>query len=411
MQTGGNLMDITSGIEDINLKQGLSYFHSNDHKFNTGFDLNYHTFIPGQISTSGEAVLNDFEIDKKYALESAIYLGHEWKASNRFSFNYGLRYSTFTVLGPGTVYTFDEDNNVETEKEYDSGDVIKTYSGFEPRFTVNALIDSESSLKLSYSRTRQYVHLVSNSSGGPSMDVWHPSTSIVKPGIADQVSLGYFRNFADNNFETSLEVYYKDLQNQVDYKNGADLMLNEFVESQLVFGDGYSYGAEFYLKKNYGSLTGWIGYTWSRTERTFADINNGDPYPTINDRTHDISITGIYQLNPKWSFSANWIYNTGTAVTYPSGKYIIDGQSVNYYTDRNSYRMPDYHRLDLSATYNFDKSGQYESSLNFSLYNAYGQKNPYTIYFRENEDNPNVTEAVKVYLFTYFPSISYNFKW
>jgi hypothetical protein len=411
MQTGGNLMDITSGIEDFNLKQGLSYFHSNDHKFNTGFDLNYHTFIPGQISTSGEAVLNDFEIDKKYALESAIYLGHEWKASNRFSFNYGLRYSAFTVLGPGAVYTFDEYDNVVSETEYESGEVIKTYAGFEPRFTANVLIDRESSLKASYSRNRQYIHLVSNSSGGPSLDVWHPSTSIVKPGIADQVSLGYFRNFANNNFETSLEVYYKDLQNQVDYKNGADLMLNEFVESQLVFGDGYSYGAEFYLKKNYGSLTGWLGYTWSRTERTFADVNNGDPYLTTNDRTHDISITGIYQLNPKWSFSANWIYNTGTAVTYPSGKYIIDGQSVNYYTDRNSYRMPDYHRLDLSATYNFDKSGQYESSLNFSLYNAYGQKNPYTIYFRENEDNPNVTEAVKVYLFTYFPSISYNFKW
>jgi len=411
MENGGSLTDIESGIEDFNLKQNFSYFYGSDHTFNAGFDANYHTFIPGQISTSGDALLNDIEIDKKYAFESAVFLGHEWKASSRFSFNYGLRYSSFSALGPGTVYTFDEDDNVESEEEYNSGEVIKTYSGLEPRFTANALIDSESSVKLSYSRTRQYIHLVSNSSGGPSMDVWHPSTNNVEPGIADQVSLGYFRNFTDNNFETSIEIYYKDLQNQVDYQNGADLMLNEFVESQLVFGDGYSYGAEFYLKKNYGSLTGWLGYTWSLTERKFADINNGNPYPTTNDRTHDISITGIYQLNPKWSFSANWVYNTGSAVTYPSGKYIIDGQTVNYYTDRNSYRMPDYHRLDLSATYNFDKSGQYESSLNFSLYNAYGQKNPYTIYFRENEDDPNITEAVKVYLFTFFPSISYNFKW
>jgi len=411
LENGGNLTDIESGIEDFNLKQDFSYFHNTNHKFNGGFDLNYHTFIPGQISTSGEALLNDFEIDKKYALESAIYLGHEWRASDRFSLNYGLRYSAFSVMGPGSVFTFDEEDNVVTEKEYDNKEIIKTYSGFEPRFTANMLIDRESSAKFSYSRNRQYIHLVSNSSGGPSLDVWHPSTNIVEPGIADQVSLGYFRNFADNNFESSLEIYYKDLQNQVDYQNGADLLLNEYIESQLVFGDGYSYGAEFYLKKNYGSLTGWLGYTWSITERKFADINNGNPYPTTNDRTHDLSITGIYQLNSKWSFSTNWVYNTGTAVTFPSGKYNIDGQTVNYYTERNSYRMPDYHRLDLSATYNFDKSGTYESSLNFSLYNAYGQTNPYTIYFRENEDNPNITEAVKLYLFTFFPSISYNFKW
>lgn len=410
-ENGGSLTDITSGIEDFNLKQNFYYSYNLKHEFNTGLDLNYHTFIPGQISTSGESVLNDFEIDKKYGLESALYLGHEWQANARFSFNYGLRYSNFTLLGPGTVYTFDEEDNPETSTEYASAEAIKTYGGFEPRFTANVLVDRQSSVKLSLSRNRQYIHLISNSAGGPALEVWHPSTSLVKPGIADQVALGYFRNFADNNIETSLEVHYKTLQNQVDYKNGADLMLNPYVESQLVFGDGRSYGAEFYLKKSFGKLTGWMSYTMSRTEREFADINTGNVYPTTNDRTHDISLTCIYRHNNKWSFSANWVYNTGQAYTFPGGKYLIDGQTINYYTERNGYRLPDYHRLDLSITYDFLRKSRYESSFNFSLYNAYGQHNPYTIYFRESKEDPNVTEAVKIYLFTFFPSFSYNFKW
>ncbi len=410
-ENGGSLTDITSGIEDFNLKQNFYYSYNLQHKFNAGLDLNYHTFIPGQISTSGEAMLNELEIDRKYALESALYLGHEWQPSSWLSFNYGLRYSNFTLLGPGTVFTFDDEGNPETSTEYSSGETIKTYGGFEPRLTANVHINRQSSFKFSLSRNRQYIHLISNSAGGPSLDVWHPSTSIIEPGIADQVSLGYFRNFADNNIETSLEVYYKTLQNQVDYKNGADLLLNQYVESQLVFGDGRSYGAEFYLKKNFGQLTGWMSYSLSRTDRKFVDINNGNSYPTTNDRTHDISLTGIYRLNNKWSFSASWVYNTGQAYTFPSGKYLIDGQTINYYTERNGYRLPDYHRLDLSATYTFDKTGRYNHSLNFSLYNAYGQHNPYTIYFRESKNDPNVTEAVKVYLFTFFPSISYNFKW
>lgn len=410
-ENGGSLTDITSGIEDFNLKQNFYYSYNLKHKFNAGLDLNYHTFVPGQISTSGGSVLNDFKIDKKYALESALYFGHEWQANARLSFNYGLRYSNFTLLGPGTVYTFDEEDNPETSTEYASLETIKTYGGLEPRFTANVLIDRKSSLKLSLSRNRQYIHLISNSAGGPSLEVWHPSTGIVEPGIADQAALGYFRNFADNNVETSLEVYYKTLQNQVDYKNGADLLLNPHVESQLVFGDGRSYGAEFYLKKNFGRLTGWLSYTLSRTERTFADINAGNAYPTTNDRTHDISLTSIYRYNNKWSVSANWIYNTGQAYTFPSGKYLIDGQTINYYTERNGYRLPDYHRLNLSITYDFEKKGRYESNFNFSLYNAYGQHNPYTIYFRESKEDPNVTEAVKVYLFTFFPSFSYNFKW
>lgn len=411
IENGGELTDIKSGIEDINLKQKFSYFHNPTNQFTGGLNVNYHTFIPGEISTSGSTVLNDMAIEKDYALESAIYLGHEWQMHPRFSVNYGLRYSNFLVLGPGTAYTFDDNDDPVTSTEYSDGDIIEAYGGLEPRFSANMLLDNESSLKMSYSRNYQYIHLVSNSNTGSSLDVWHPSTNLVKPEIADQISLGYFRNFANNNYETSVEVYYKDLQNLVDFQNGADLMLNQYVESQFVFGDGLSYGAEFYLKKNRGKLTGWLGYTLARTEREFADINNGNTFPATNDRTHDFSMTLMYNLNSKWNLSANWVYNTGQAVTYPSGKYMIDGQTVNYYTDRNSYRMPDYHRLDLGATYNFKKRGRFESNLSISLYNAFGQKNPYSIYFRENEDDPNITEAVKIYLFQYFPSITYNFKW
>ncbi len=410
-ENGGNLTDIKSGIEDINLKQNFYYFDNPQNQFNGGFDINYHTFIPGKISAEGDSPLNDLTIEKKYAWEAAFYIGHEWKPFWWLSFNYGSRYTAFTQIGPGTVYDFDEDDDVVSETEYSDSESIKSYSGFEPRFTMNAMLNRESSIKFDYSRTRQYIHLISNTSGGPSMEVWMPSTTIVKPSVADQLSIGYFRNFADNNFESSLELYYKDMQDLTDYQDGADLLLNQYVESQLVFGGGYSYGAEFLFKKNKGNLTGWLGYTWSKTQREFPDINNGKVYSASNDRTHDLSLTAMYALSPKLHLSANWVYQTGTAVTFPSGKYKIDGETVNYYAERNSYRMPDYHRLDLGLTYNFSHEGRFESNLNFSIYNAYGQKNAYSIYFRENEDDPTLTEAVKVYLFTYFPSISYNFKW
>jgi len=258
---------------------------------------------------------------------------------------------------------------------------------------------------LSYARNQQYLHLLSTSTSTTPIDVWQPSTNIVKPGIADQVALGYFRNFNNNNYETSLEVYYKNMQNLIDYKNGADILFNENVEAELVFGKGWSYGAEFFLKKNLGKFNGWIGYTWSKTQRQFDEINDGEPFPATEDRTHDISIVGIYEPSKKWTFSATWVYNTGKAVTFPSGKYLVDDHLINLYTERNGYRMPVYHRLDLGITYT-----SRNSSLNFSLYNAYGRKNAYTIFFRESETNPGNTEAVQVTLFTFVPSITYNFK-
>jgi hypothetical protein len=236
------------------------------------------------------------------------------------------------------------------------------------------------------------------------------STNIIKPGISDQVSIGYYKNLAGGQYELTVETYYKSLQNQIDYRNGADVYTKDAIESQLLFGKGRAYGMEWLLKKPSGRLTGWLSYTLSRTERLFDGINNGEWFAARQDRTHDLALVGAYKLNDKWTLSANWIFYTGDAVTFPAGKYTIDDRVVFYYTKRNGYRMPNYHRLDLGATMQLKKKGRYASDLTFSLYNAYGRENPYTITFRQSEKDPEKTEAVQTALFKYIPSISYNFK-
>jgi hypothetical protein len=237
-----------------------------------------------------------------------------------------------------------------------------------------------------------------------------PSSDNVKPQLSDQWSLGYFRNMKKNMFESSVEVYYKNLQNQIDYRNGADLVFNSTVEAELVYGRGWAYGAEFLFRKNYGKLTGWLGYTWSKTMRQFDQINDGNPFPARQDRRHDVSIVAMYNFSRKLNFSATWVYNTGNAVTFPNGKYTIDGKTIGYYTQRNGYRMPDYHRLDLGLTWIRKQTERFESSWNFSVYNAYGRENAYFISFRQNKENPDQTEAVQISLFKFIPSVSYKFK-
>jgi len=256
----------------------------------------------------------------------------------------------------------------------------------------------------------QYIHLLSSSTSENPTDVWVPSSANVKPGSSEQYSLGYYRNFADNKFETSVEVYYKDMHNQIDYKDGANVLLNANVEAELDFGKGRSYGMEVFVKKKTGKFTGWIGYTLGKTEKQFDEINNGNWYSARQDRLHDISIVGSYRISRKWTVSANWIYYTGDAVTFPSGQYVIDGQTVPLYTERNGYRMPDYHRLDVSATLLGKQTRKIKSSWNFSLYNVYARENAYSISFREQEDEPGVNEAVQFSLFSIIPSVTWNFK-
>jgi hypothetical protein len=403
-------LEVTSGIKDYNLKEDFQYYINTKNTLKFGFNTVYHTFRPGELKSGNEDITISKILNKKHAVESAVYISHKFEISDRLVLNWGLRYSDCAVIGPDTVYTYNENDEITSSISYNRGDIIQNYGTFEPRMTLNYIVDEKMSVKMSFARNAQYMHLLSNSTAALPTDIWISSSKIVKPQIADQIALGFFKNFKENMFETSVEVYYKNLQNQIDYQNGANIILNELVESQLVFGKGRAYGSELFIKKRSGDLTGWIGYTLSRTERSINEIDDGAWYPAKQDRTHDVSIVLMYDFNDKVKASANWVYNTGNAVTFPGGKYEIDGVTVPVYTLRNGYRMPDYHRLDLGVTLTNKKRGKFESTWNFSVYNAYARKNTYSISFRESENDPSKTEAVRYSLFQIVPSITYNFK-
>lgn len=402
--------DIISRIQDYNIKQDFQYFRNSKNTFEFGLNSIYHNIIPGLITAETEYSISELNLPHKYAWENAAYFSHEYKPNNRLGMEYGIRLSTFSALGPGDFYTYNSLGETIDTTTYSSGEFVKTYFNIEPRFAINYIINEKSSLKAMYGRNIQNLHLISNSTSGNPTDLWIPSSKNVKPEIADQISFGYFRNFKNNVYEFSTEVYYKYLQNQIDYRDGAELRFNESVESQLLFGMGRAYGIEFSLRKKYGKFNGWIGYTLARTEKKIEGINNGEYYPAKQDRTHDISIVGIYEFSNNWSLSATWVYYTGNAVSFPSGKYEVAGQIVNYYTERNGYRMPAYHRLDLGVTWQQKKTEKFESSWNFSLYNAYGRENAYSITFQEDPNDPANTQAIQTTLFRWVPSISYNFK-
>ncbi|GBL35228.1 hypothetical protein EMGBS15_08230 [Filimonas sp.] len=399
---------VKSSIRDYDMKQDFNFFPNSRNNIKFGFNVMHHTFRPTEFSGTGLNVPDSLQ--NRYALEGGVYLQNEQNLNSKISLKYGLRYSLFDYLGPGSAYTYDAAGNRLTKTNYENGETIKLYGGFEPRLSGKYQLNEVSSVKASFNRNYQYMHLLSNTTTSSPTDIWVPSSNNVKPQIADQVALGYFRNFKDNMFECSVEAYYKTLKNQIDYKNGADLFTNADLESELEYGKGRAFGAEFYIHKQTGRLTGWVSYTLSRSFRTFENINQGKEYSARQDRIHDIAIVGMYDLTKKLKVSANWIYYTGSAVTFPSGKYNIGGNPVPYYTERNGYRMPDYHRLDIGVTWIRKKTEKRESNWNFSLYNAYGRENAYSISFQQNEDNPQQTEALQTSLFRWIPSISYNFK-
>ena len=396
-------LNINSRIQDYSLKQDFDLF-LNTGKLKFGFISTYHKIVPGVVTASSN--INFEELTNKYSWENGIYISHQYNFTSRIKAEYGGRLSIFSLLGPGSFYKYDKEGNLVNSETYSSGEFVKTYINLEPRASINYLVNEESSVKVAYARNVQNLHLLSNSTSTNPTDLWIPSSNNVKPEISDQISLGYFRNFADNEYEFSIESYYKNLQNQIDYRDGAELNFNDNVESEILYGKGRAYGLEFYLKKKYGKFNGWVSYTLSRTERKFDEINNGEFYPAKYDRTHDISVVGMYEFNKRWSASATWVYYTGNAVTFPSGKYNIDGNTMLLYTERNAERMPDYHRLDLGVTWIKKKTEKFESSWNFSLYNAYGRKNAYTISFRDNADDPTRTEAVQTTLFRFIPSVT-----
>lgn len=403
--------NIFSQIRDWNLKQEFQWYLNSRNSIRFGFNTIRHIIRPGEITSSEESNINPETLQKRHSWENAAYATNTWKASDKLSFTYGLRVSAFSILGEGDFYTVDKDGNITDTLQYAKGAVVKTYYNLEPRLAASYQFSKTAAVKASYVRNTQNLHLISNSTSANPTDRWVASTNIIKPEISDQFSLGYYKNLWGNKYELVVEAYYKTMQNQVDYRDGADVFSNSnAIETALLFGEGRAYGIEWQLKKKVGRFSGWLSYTLSKTERRINGINNNQWYNARQDRTHDISLVGTYQLNKKWTLSATWVYYTGDAVTFPAGKYTIDDQVVFYYTERNGYRMPDYHRLDLGATWLLKQKKRFSSELSFSLYNAYGRQNAFTIQFREGKDDPTKTEAVQIALFSFIPSVSYNFK-
>lgn len=410
-----------SNILNYSIKPDFNYYLNTNNTISFGGQLIYYSFNPGKATLVSGGQGQNIGLDQKYAVESAVYIGNEQKLSEKVSVSYGLRYSDYRYLGPGNAVILGPSAQPGDRKEvkevvaYKKGENIQTYGNLEPRLAVNIGLNNTSSLKLSYNRLAQYIHLLSNTTASSPLDVWTPSSNNIKPQLSDQVALGYFRNFADNAYELSVEIYYKDLKNQVDYVRNADLLLNPYVEADLLNGKGRAYGAEFYVKKNKGAFNGWVSYTLSRTERKVEGLNNFEWFPSRIDKLHNVSLVLIYDQGKKWSFSGNFSLASGTPASFPTNKFIWQGVALphNYYDERNNYRIPASHRLDLSATkknkHALFKKG--ESEWVFSVYNVYNRRNPFSVYVRQSENNPAQTEAIRYSVFaSILPAVTYNFK-
>jgi hypothetical protein len=416
-EDGGFQFIQSSGIRDYYIKQDYTWIPNPQHTVKFGLNYIYHIFTPNSVSAKfGDLVIDDSDNRKQYAHEAAIYLGDDFKINDKLTIYAGIRGSIFNQVGEFTRYVKDDlrIQNIDTII-YGQGESVAFYNSLEPRASIKYSLNSKSSLKASFMQNKQYIHLASLSASTLPTDLWVPCSDIVEPQKGRQYAIGYFRNFFDDKYETSVELYYKDLFNLIEYADGAlpGDDIGDNADNYFIFGDGYSYGLELFIKKRAGQFTGWIGYTWSKTNRFFDDIDDGNPFPAKYDRRHDISLTGTYKINKKWTVSSVFVYATGNTTTLPIGRYMLDGEIVSEYGDRNSYRMAPYHRLDLSVTWDYKKTEKWESSWNFSIYNVYNRKNPYFIYF-ENEgsvsDGSFVSKAKQVSLFPILPSVTWNFK-
>jgi hypothetical protein len=409
---GGDAFDWKSHIRDVNVKLDFTYYHNPSNTIKFGWNSIYHDFIPGESTGFLEG-----KITAVNALEHALYASNEHKIGKRLTLRYGLRSILFQHVGEGTVYDYvDPDNpsdfTITDTTNYEKWDNIQDFIDLEPRFSAKYSLKNNSSVKMSYNRMIQNLHLISNTNSPTPFDIWLPSSKYIKPLIVNQIALGYFRNFRENTYEASAEVYYKDIKNQIDYKDGAELFLNPNIETELLRGDAYSYGLELLLKKQEGRFTGWISYTYARVLNKIPGINDGKEYPSSYERKHDVSFIATYNLNDRWSFSANWVFASGNPTSYPETKYLIQGNTIRHFSERNAYRIPDYHRLDISATMEINPGSKkrYKHSLNFSVYNLYGRRNAYSVTFQENEDNPAVMEANRLSIVgAQIPSITYLF--
>lgn len=413
----------TSGLQDKQVKSDWVYTGSDWLKYKFGGQYIWHQFTPGAGGITSGVQQFKSQISDQYAQEAAAYISADINVTPSLNIIAGLRYSYFNQVGPTERVVYDNDGVPTGEvQRYAKGQSIAKYHYPEPRLSVLYKLPNASSLKASYTRTLQYLHLATTSGATFPSDLWVPSSKLIKPSNAQQVSLGYFKNFDNNTYEASIETYYKVMNNQIEFKPGALLLLNQNLEGQMIFGSGKAYGVELFVQKKQGRLTGWIGYTLSRAERTFAQLNQGKPYPYRYDRTHDLSMVANYTLNSHWEASAVFVYGTGNALSLPSGRFTYnlgyntaDQQpiftNINQYNKVNDYRMPSYHRIDVAFTYTRkpNSTRRFKSSFNFSIYNLYNRANPYFIYIDIDQDNKTI-QGKEVYLFPIVPSVTWNFK-
>lgn len=411
-----------SGIANYNFKSDLTFFMDPDNTIDFGVNTITYDFQLGDINVPESEELQEFEIQPETAQETAVYFNHERKLNSQLSLQYGLRYSTYVNLGATVLPIYQKglprsDATIIDTLRFKKGEVVKFYHGPEPRMTLKFNPTKTSSLKINYSRNRQYLQLISNTTSATPVDIWRSASTYIKPLVSDQVSLGYFRNLEKLGFDLSFEIYYKKIRNLLDYKQGAELLLNDNLETELLEGIGRAYGAELTLTKSIGKLNGWLTYTLSRSERKVSGnspeerINEGAYYPSNYDKTHDISLATIYEANKRWSFGANFVLTSGRAITFPSSRYEYGGFIVPDSPERNNQRLPAYHRLDLSATLDGKKNKRWQGSWTFSIYNVYLRRNAYSIFFREKKDSPFETEAVRLSILgALIPGVTYNFK-
>lgn len=406
-------LDISNGLSDLGLKQIFTRDLNKKNTLTYGFDASLKTFRPGEVIPGGDSsIFQEFIIPNTYSVDGALYISNKQKLSTRLSVDYGLRYSLFSQVGAADVVNYNgiPDKSTQTDTStYSRGEFIKPYSGLEPRASARYTLNEVSSIKASYNRMYQYLHLLSNTTSPVPGASWIPSSKYIKPERADQIALGYFRNFKDNTFEASVEAYYKYMDNVIDFVDDADVFLNDTPETIVRAGNSNAIGSEFFLRKNKGKTTGWISYTLSKVTRQIDGINNGERYIASYDRRHNLNVVLTHQLSKRVSLSGTFVYGTGRPFTLPSAKYQFDYTEPVYYTSRNGYRLRDYHRMDLAMNVDFNQEGKIKSSLNISLYNAYGRKNPYTVVVQEKDpDTGKDKELAMVYLFRWLPSITYN---
>ncbi len=421
-----------SGIQNLNVKYDLKHYINDKFKLQYGVNSIYHKFNPGKIEpstpTSG---INPKQLIQKYAFENALYVDAEHKISDNLSLSYGLRFSSFIRLGQDELNTYANDEAVVFNEDFqiyeqakptgietfDRSDVIASFSNFEPRFSMAYQLNNVSSVKLSYNRMSQYLHLISNTLSPTPLDIWTPSGKYIKPQLLDQYAIGYFKNF-NESYSLEVESFYKTIQNRIDYIDGADLVANDAIERVILNGKARAYGLEVLLRKNKGRFKGWLAYTLSKSEQLTAGrtpselgINNSEWYNTPFDKTHDISVTASYDLNKKWKLNANFLLQTGQPVTYPNGQYVFNGVSIPSFSNRNANRLPSYHRLDASMTYTPkpSKNSGWQGEWVFGIYNIYNRQNAASITFSQNQST-GANEAVRLSIFGVIPSVSYNFK-